>query len=238
MKQRIWELDAFRGLCVLGMVLVHLVYDVVDLYRLVQWEYPPVFSFIKNWGGVLFLLISGISATLGSRSLRRGALVFLCGMVVTAVTVGMYLLKLANASIIIYFGVLQCLGVCMILWAVLKRCPTWLLALLGVAVVAVGLYLRSPVLVDHPWLLPLGFRYPNFVSADYFPLLPNLGFFLLGTVLGRTLYRDKKTLLPKVDVNNPGIRFLTFFGKYSLPVYMLHQPILSGAVGLVAMLLG
>ena len=36
--KRIWELDAFRGLCVLGMVIVHLVFDVVYLYRLVDWE--------------------------------------------------------------------------------------------------------------------------------------------------------------------------------------------------------
>ena len=32
MKKRVWELDAFRGLCVLGMVLIHFVYDLIDLY--------------------------------------------------------------------------------------------------------------------------------------------------------------------------------------------------------------
>ena len=31
MRKRIWELDALRGLCILGMVLVHLVYDIRDL---------------------------------------------------------------------------------------------------------------------------------------------------------------------------------------------------------------
>ena len=35
MKQRIWELDAFRGICVLGMVVVHFVYDITELYSLV-----------------------------------------------------------------------------------------------------------------------------------------------------------------------------------------------------------
>ena len=34
MRKRIWELDALRGLCILGMVLVHLVYDIRDLYGL------------------------------------------------------------------------------------------------------------------------------------------------------------------------------------------------------------
>ena len=111
MKKRIWELDAFRGICVLGMVAVHFVYDLVDLYGIIPWEYPEWFSFVKKWGGLLFLLISGISATLGSRSVRRGLLVFLFGMVITGVTYGMYRFNLAGKGIIIYFGVLQCLGI-------------------------------------------------------------------------------------------------------------------------------
>ena len=72
MKQRIWELDALRGLCILGMVAVHFVYDLVELYGLVQWQYPALFSFIKDWGGVLFLVLSGICVTLGRSHIRRG----------------------------------------------------------------------------------------------------------------------------------------------------------------------
>ena len=77
----------------------------------------------------------------------------------------------AGKGMIIWFGVLQCLGVCMILWAVFKKLPTWLLAVLSVGMIAAGLYLRSVILVDFPWLVWLGFLYPGFVSADYFPLL-------------------------------------------------------------------
>ena len=59
-KNRIWELDAFRGLCVIGMVIVHFVFDLVTLFGLVDWAYNSVFTFIMNWGGILFLLMSGI----------------------------------------------------------------------------------------------------------------------------------------------------------------------------------
>ncbi len=236
MKQRIWELDAFRGLCVLGMVAVHLIYDLVELYGLIDWQYPAIFSFVKDWGGVLFLLISGISATLGSRSVRRGLIVLGCGMVASAVTVGMYLLQFAGRGIIIWFGVLQCLGVCMLLWALFRKCPTWLLMLLATIMVAAGICLRHRILVDFPWLVPLGFLYPGFASSDYFPLLPHLGFFLMGAVLGRTVYKNRVSLLPKVNASNPVIRFLTACGRWSLPIYMLHQPVLSGVVGLIALL--
>lgn len=237
MKERIWELDALRGICILGMVAVHLVYDVVELYRLVDWEYPTAFFLVKNWGGVLFLLISGISATLGSRSVRRGLIVFSCGMVVTAVTVGMYLLELSGVGIIIYFGVLQCLGVCMMLWYFLKKLPTPALAVLGLVLAASGIYLKCCVRVDFFWLVPLGLIPESFVSSDYYPLLPNLGFFLLGTVLGRTIYGKKESRFPRVRKTAPIAAFLTGCGKHSLPIYMLHQPVLAALVGVAAWLL-
>ena len=130
MNKRIWELDAFRGLCIIGVVIVHFVYDLVELYGIIDWKYPAWFSFIKQWGGILFLLLSGTCATLGSRSVRRGLIVFTCGLVISAVTAGMYWLGMADKGIIIWFGVLHCLGVCMLLWPVFRDAPLWLLALL------------------------------------------------------------------------------------------------------------
>ena len=237
MKKRIWELDAFRGICVLGMVVVHLLFDMVYLYRLVDWRFPPALEFIAHWGGVLFLLISGICVTLGSHSVRRGLIVFGCGMVITAVTVAMYLLNLANRTIIIYFGALQCLGVCMILWGLFKHCPSWFLSVTGVLFAAVGVYLGTVVLVDFPWLMPLGFLYPGFATADYFPLLPHLGFFLLGAVIGRKVYEQKVTLFPNANTGNAIVRFFCFTGRHSLVIYMVHQPLIAALTWLLAQIL-
>lgn len=233
MKKRIWELDAFRGVCILGMVIVHLLFDVVYLYRLVDWVFPPWLDFISRWGGVLFLLLSGICVTLGSRSFRRGLIVFGSGMVITAVTVAMYLLHLANKAIIIYFGVLQCLGVCMMLWSVFRHFPTWFLTFSGILFAAVGLYLGTVVLVDFPWLMPLGFLFPGFSTADYFPLLPHFGFFLLGAAIGRKVYPKKETLFPAVNDRNPLLRPLCFAGRHSLLIYLVHQPLLAGLAWLL-----
>ena len=228
MKKRIWELDALRGLCVLGMVIVHLVYDLVDLCKIIDWKYPPAFRFVKDWGGVLFLLISGICVTLGSHCVRRGLLVFACGMLCTAATYGMYYFKMAGSGIIIYFGVLHCLGICMLLWPLLKKCPWWALAVIGLAILAIGFYVREEVRVAHLWLLPLGLHPRGFLSSDYFPLLPYVGFFLIGATLGKTVYAKKETLLPRVNPANPVIRFLLLCGKHSLWIYLLHQPVLTG----------
>jgi len=89
------------------------------------------------------------------------------------------------------------------------------------------------ILAEHPWLIPLGIRFPRFASSDYFPLIPNLGYFLIGAALGRTVYRKKTTLLPRVNENIMPIRFLCFCGRKSLWIYLLHQPILTGLLALV-----
>lgn len=232
-KKRIWELDALRGLCVLGMVVVHFIYDLVDLYSLVDWKYPPLFTFVQQWGGVLFLLISGICVTLGSRCIRRGLLVLACGLVVSAVTYGMYYFNLSTKSIIIYFGVLHCLGTCMLLWPLFRKLPHWALALVGLALVITGLYLKALPNIDHPWFMIFGLPWTGFASSDYFPLLPYLGFFLIGSALGKTVYRKKESLLPGINAKNPIIRFLLLCGKHSLWIYMLHQPLLSGIFYLI-----
>lgn len=229
MKKRIWELDALRGLCILGVIVVHLLYDISSLYDLVD-LHSPVFNFIALWGGTVFLVLSGICVTLGSHPIRRGLIVFGCGLGITAVTVGMYLLGLQGRGIIIWFGVLHCLGLCMLMWPLFDRLPCWVLGLLGGTILLLGhgLVLRA----DHPWLVIIGFTFPGFSSGDYFPLLPNMGYFLLGGVLGKTLYRSKQSLFPKVNPQLLPIRFLIRCGKLSLPIYLIHQPLLTGLIWL------
>ena len=233
MKKRIWELDVLRGVCILGMVVVHLIYDLQTFFSLPFLADSRLFDLIKQWGGVLFLLISGICVTLGSRPVRRGLIVFACGLICSAVTAGMYFLNMAVKSIIIYFGVLHCLGVCMLLWPLFKRLPVWALGLLGLGLTVLGLWISGNVVVDFPWLIPLGLVPGDFASSDYFPLLSNLGFFLVGAFLGKTLYRKKETLLPRVNPANPVLAFFTRLGKWSLPVYLLHQPVITGLLYLI-----
>ena len=234
MKTRIWELDAFRGLCVLGMIAVHFVYDIVYLYGLGQWNLPEAFLFVQKWGGVLFLLLSGICITLGSRSARRGLIVLAAGLLVSAVTIVMHRYFAFHESVIIRFGVLHCLGICMLLWPLFRKLPWWGLVAVGIPMVILGLWV-SGIRIDISWLYPLGLKVEGFQSADYFPLLPNLGFFLLGAAIGRTAYRKKASLLPDLS-GNPIVRFFTFCGRQSLPIYLLHQPILSGIFYLISIL--
>ena len=234
MKKRIWELDALRGLCILGMIVVHFVYDITVLYRLTDWTPPDTFLFVQRWGGVLFLLISGICVTLGSHCIKRGLIVFGCGMLVSAVTYGMYYFGFAGKGMTIYFGVLHCLGICMLLWPVFRKQHWVSLLSLAAVLVAIGFVLEDMEKVSYPWLMPLGLPWQGFISSDYFPLLPYFGFFLAGAAFGRLLYGKKESLLPNVNAGNPIVRFLQWCGRHSLWIYLLHQPILNGICMLLA----
>lgn len=240
MKKRIWELDAMRGVFMIAIILFHLMYDLVYLFGVVELSTPfaqKLYQFGNDWGGTPFLILSGLCATIGSKPVKRGLTVIGGGLIINLVTAGMYFLNFADKGIIIYYGVLHCIGTCMLLWPLLRKLPTPVMLVLGLAMAAVGLYMRHNVWVDFPWLIPLGFVPRTFVSSDFFPLLPNLGYFLIGAVLGKTFYAKKESLLPQVNECSPMIRFFSFFGKNSLLLYLLHQPVLAGLVGLWVMLM-
>ena len=239
-KNRIWELDALRGICILGMMVVHFVFDLNEFARL-GLTMPGWFNFCQHYGHSLFILISGICATLASRSFRRGVIVFCAGLLVTGVTLFMVCVLKFNRSLSIYFGILHLLGLCMILFPLFKKLPVWALAVLGAGFVALGVWLAAlePVAVSFPsaqglLLGAIGIRPAGFYSGDYFPIFPNLGWFLLGAVLGRTAYRRRESLLPKVNADFFLLRFFRFCGRHSLWIYLLHQPVLAGLTMLLA----
>lgn len=239
-KNRIWELDALRGICILGMMVVHFVFDLNEFAGL-GLTMPGWFNFCQRYGHILFILISGICATLASRSFRRGMIVFGAGLLITGVTLFMVCVLKFNRSLSIFFGILHLLGICMMLFPLFKKLPVWALAVLGAGFVALGVWLAAlePVAVSFPsaqglLLGAIGIRPAGFYSGDYFPIFPNLGWFLLGAVLGRTAYRRRESLLPKVNADFFLLRFFRFCGRHSLWIYLLHQPVLAGLTMLLA----
>lgn len=239
-KNRIWELDALRGICILCMIVVHFVFDLNEFAGL-GLTMPGWFNFCQRYGHILFILISGICAALASRSFRRGVIVFCAGLLVTGVTLFMVCVLKFNRSLSIFFGILHLLGICMMLFPLFKKLPVWALAVLGAGFVALGVWLAAlePVAVSFPsaqglLLGAIGIRPAGFYSGDYFPIFPNLGWFLLGAVLGRTAYRRRESLLPKVNADFFLLRFFRFCGRHSLWIYLLHQPVLAGLTMLLA----
>ena len=235
MKRRIWELDAARGICLFLMFYCHIVYDLVYLFRIVtDINDGGLFQFTTNYTGILFITMSGISATLGKRPVKRGLTVLGGGMLVTIATYFMYKVGFAGKDLLIYFGILHCIGVCMLLWPVFRKLPYWVLIPLGLAIICMPELLTN-IRADSYALLPFGIYPPYFVSSDYFPLLPCFGYFLIGSGLGQVLYKNKKSLLPEPRFFP--FNALCFMGRHSLLIYLVHQPVLAGCIFIISLLI-
>lgn len=216
---RIEILDLWRSLCVAVMLVYHLLYDLCLFGRLdagLMETWPMVIIRFVFAGS--FILISGVCVRFSRNPVRRGFIVFCAGALVTAVSL--------FAGYPVLFGALHLLGVCMILYGLLRerleryRGPAFaaVCAALFAGTALLTVKVTAPASVK--FLFPFGLTYPGFFSADYFPLLPWAFLFLIGTSLGKFLCTR--------DIPLPRKRYpaaLTFPGRHSLLIYLLHQPV-------------
>ena len=200
-----------------------------SMLRVYGW---PVFVFI-------FFFVSGVCTAFSRNNFLRGLRLAAVALLVTGAT---YVLDevLGFSGTYIQFGVLHCLALCILLFSLLSI-PVNLLDR-----VKNGRFIKAAVyLAVAAALLAINYTYnitlyevntTNHVvpstspitgmfvftrdwwTADYFPLLPFFGFFMIGAALAPAAYPEGKSLLPELD--GKWNRFLTVPGKYSLYIYL------------------
>ena len=114
-ERLLWP-DVLRGLTVVSMVLFHGMWDAVFLFGLRAPWYMALPGYL--WQQSIcwtFILLSGFCFRLGRHPVRRGLQVSALGLLVTAVTV----LFMPEDRVV--FGVLTCIGACMLLTAGLEK---------------------------------------------------------------------------------------------------------------------
>jgi uncharacterized membrane protein len=167
------------------------------------------------------LHLASMRADFARRFWRRLAAIAGCALLVSA---GSYLVFPASY---IYFGVLHAISLSLLLARPLAQRPR-LAALLGVAIVAAGNLVAHPAF-DARALQWLGFTTVKPRTEDYVPLFPWLGVVLCGIAAAAAGRRHPATLAA-LDRSAPA--WLAAIGRHSLPIYMLHQPLLIGALWL------
>ena len=229
-RQRIWEIDFLRGVAIILVVGYHLLFDLgefVGTKRFLGFSTDlssVAWTIAQHFFAGLFVLLSGTSSTLTRSNVRRGLRLLAVSLAVTAVT---YIFDPTSA---IYFGILQCLAVSMLLYgAAFEKAGAFACAAWGTLVLILAAVL--PILRKMPalrtdWLLPFGLTSPSFSSFDYFPLIPWLGIFLIGASLGKSLYASKQSLLSRRLPRT----FVNWAGRHSLVIYIAHQPIIMGVL--------
>jgi uncharacterized membrane protein len=237
--QRYRLLDELRGLTFISMCLYHASWDIVYLFGK-QWNWYVGLQG-RLWQqsiGWTFIILSGFCAALGRHWLRRSATVLAGGAVVSLVT----LLVMPESAV--RFGVLTFLGSAMLLTGMLKSVQQRIPAALGLAgtlflfwmtysleygrLGAGALTLRVPGVLYANYLTAyLGFPQADFYSTDYYPLFPWLFLFWAGCFLYQAIGEKAKKIL-YASVCKP----LGWVGRHTLPLYLLHQPVIYGILNI------
>ncbi len=240
---RIFLLDELRGFAIICMVLFHAFFTASAMFG---WSWgTSLYEFFlpaEPYFAALFIIISGISSNLSHSNAKRGLILAGISIALTVVTymgkfVGIY-------GITIWFGILHLLAFSILFVALLGRGLRLIHPIVGMLISAALFYITYNVdlyrggylnlfgntvnlpdsLYSTDLLCPFGFYSISFFSADYFPLLPWLFMFLFGYYLG--MYA-KKGKFPKFCYNKH-IRPFAFVGKYTLWIYIFHQPVIYG----------
>ena len=238
--KRIRLLDELRGLCVLLMIFFHAFYTLGymmgwDFFRDLFWFFMPAEPVFAG----IFIALCGYSCHLSHNNWKRGALLLL-----VAITMSAFLWFFMRGNMI-WFGILHCLAICILLFALaerpLSKIPIWLglpLCMLLFAltyhlpIVGSGGYIgiRGLFTVATPNLGAAGYPIGMGIVAaeDYFPLLPWAFLFLAGSFLGRWGSHGLPAFFYKDH-----IRPLSFLGRHALIIYIAHQPVIYGLAWLI-----
>lgn len=248
---RLHLLDEMRGFAVLCMVFFHAFYTMSESFGmtlgalLLDFFLPAEVYFAG-----FFILLSGFSCRLSRSNAKRGGILLGIAVALTGATLLLDLLGMSG--VVIWFGILHLLSLCMLLFALLKPLLDRIHPVIGGVICAAlfalfypisegaiglpGLFsIKMPALFyQTDWFAALGMYSPTFYSADYFPLLPWMFLFLAGSFLGVAAEKQK---CPRFFYQLH-LRPLAFVGRHALIVYVAHQPVIFALLWIVTALTG
>jgi uncharacterized membrane protein len=222
------RLDALRATAIVWMAVFHLCFDLA-YFRLIREDFyrDPFWTVQRTCIVTLFLFCAGLGQAVAveqgqtwRRFWRRWAQVAGCALLVS---LGSWLMF---GPRFIHFGVLHGIAVMLVIARLTARWGAWLWPAGAIAI-------ALPWLVQHPvfdsrltnWTGLVTRRPP---TEDFVPVLPWLGVVWWGVASGGWVLRRRREWLtgavPRV------LHPLAVLGRWSLTFYMLHQPVLIGAV--------
>lgn len=237
--RRLLWLDVARGVALIAMAIYHFSWD-LDFFGYIPQGTAATggFRIFARLIAGSFIFLAGFSLVLGHRpAIRWRPFWIRMAKIVAAalaITVATYFIF---PSAFIFFGILHLIATASLLGLVFLRLPVAVIFACSVASFAAPHFLRS-ALFDLPALWWVGLSVTPPRSNDYVPLLPWLGAFLLGMAAARLhmRFRDALPAVPGWLVNSRAGTLLAKAGRYSLPIYLVHQPILIALVYLASLM--
>ena len=227
---RLPAIDIARGAALIGMVVFHFTFD-LEYFGLVPGGTIlslPWRSFARLVAGS-FVFLAGVSLVLAARGgLRMPAFWRDTGTVAVAAALVSVVTYVALGPAWVFFGILHSIVISRMLGLGALKLPASALALLGALVWALPYLISSPTF-DSRWLAWIGFADLQPLSMDLEPVFPWFGPFLLGMAFAKLALLTRQ---PGGD-GGPLGRALGWAGRHSLAIYLIHQPVLMGALYLL-----
>lgn len=250
-KKRIWELDIMRGILMIFVTLDHacnygLDFGIFDFNTFIG---KPIHDFaemycdsafrngIQPFGLFLFCYLSGINCSFSRSKFKRVLKMWIvCGLFMgTVAMIHVFAPTFVKGPLM--FNIIAVITICVTTWWILDliHCPTWIRFTLAVGIIAIGLthyymyYIRDFSYINSDYLALLVYNtHGRRMSPNNFePLFPHLGWFLLGGVMGKYIYKERKTLTKHEEPYKPFIP-LAYVGKHSLAVYVVGTFLVLG----------
>ena len=233
-------IDVARGVAIAAMVVYHFAWD-LSFVRLIATDIVghPAWQLFARTIAASFLVLVGIGLALGHgdgvrwRShLRRLAVITGAALAITLVT------RFAFPDEYIFFGILHCIALSSLLALPFLHAPTAVLAVVAAFCFAAPVLFTAPAL-DEPYLDWLGLGSNAPVANDYVPVFPWFGWVLVGLATARVIRR--LAVAPPAVASPPSrplARALAWSGRRSLAIYLVHQPLLLGALILLVQVTG
>jgi uncharacterized membrane protein len=226
---RLIALDAARTVALVAMVSFHFTFDLA-LFGHIPAEtlYQPFWHYYPRMIAGSFLFLAGVSLWLahGQGILWRAFWLRFAKIGVAALLVTTTSLWFVPGGPI-WFGILHAIAAMSFLGLLTLRLPWPVTLALAAAFFAAAWGPRSPVF-DPLWLVWTGLAETRPNMGDYTPLVPWAAPTLVGIAFAKALRVDRwSRTTPSRLVDT-----LTFPGRHSLIIYLVHQPILIGLFNL------
>lgn len=230
-RSRILALDLTRSAALLGMVAFHITYDLL-LFGIMPGTYAA--STLFYWHPRLvagaFLVLAGLGLWLSHGQGIRWPAFWRRWLKIAAaaglVTLGTFF---AMPDFYIFFGILHAIALYSLLGLLVLRLPAPVTAILGLAIMFGGAYLRDDAF-NAPLLAFLGLATRLPATADFEPIFPWFGCVLLGLALGRLGSNLGWWTRASNWTGTPLLHKLAWPGQHSLAIYLIHQPVLMGLI--------
>lgn len=231
-RPRLPVIDIARGVAIIAMVIYHLSWD-LSYYRFIPIDvgYDPGWVMFARSILFAFMLLVGVGLVLGhgdgvrwSRFWRRW--LFLVGGA-ALITLGTYF---TFPDSFVYFGVLHAIAAASVLSLPFLFTPVWLTGLVAAVVVVLPFVFSDPI-YNSKALSWIGFWTEPPYTNDLVPLFPWLGVVLAGVTLARLVRGTRaESRLAAIQPRSRLARGLGWMGRWSLVIYLVHQPLLLAAI--------